>query len=362
MQRKQMMGLAFFVALMVIGSLSEPVIGWYFHSVHGSFDALPGKWKVIAIGMMPIALIAVAVGWLYIEVWRARSWIGVPGKILSAKAVQREVERSSSSSNDQDYEIRNFAEITYAYEAGGRKLTGSRLSVGADHGNTNVAENLAKYKAGTHVTVYYDPRKPEKAVIERDLPAGVFGFGIKLVLGLIALLFAVAFGADLVKQILRGQLPEPKNASIVTALSLFSALIALFGYGLKRQAAAADGWNATKGRVVSSEAERFTAGSDRISAPVRTLVRQRVIYAYKVAGVDYSSDRVRFGARTASSVAGLEQAVVKRYPLGAGVTVYYYPANPSQAVLERGVRLLGLVWASAALFAVIAVWISGVLV
>jgi hypothetical protein len=366
MQRNQMMGLAAFVALLVLAAISERFIlssltGGQFGSFHGMFDALPGKWKVIAIGMMPITLIAGAVGFLYFKMVRARSWIGVPGKIVSAKSVQRKVERSLSSSNDQDSEMRNFAVVTYAYEAGGRKLTGSRLSIGADLGNVEVAEKLAKYKTGTLVTVYYDPRKPENAVIERDLPAGVFGFGVKLVAGLIALLFAVVFGADLVRQIVRGQLPEPQNALIVTALALFSAVIALFGVALKRQAAAADGWKETKGRVVSSETERFVAGSDRISAPTRHLLRQRVIYAYKVAGVDYSSDRVAFGARTASSIAGLEQAIVKRYPLGAGVTVYYDPANPSQAILERGVRKLWLVWASAALFAVIAVAISGVL-
>lgn len=366
MPRNQMVGLAAFVTVLFLASISERYIlsaltGGQFGSLHALFDAAPGKWKVIAIGMMPIALIAVAIGAKSVETLLARSWIGVPGKIVSAKSVQRRVKRSVSSANDEDSEMRNFAQIIYTYVVAGRTWRGERLSIGADLGNFEVAEKLKRYQTGTHVTVYYDPRKPENAVIERDPPAGVIRFGIGLVVGLTALLFAVVFGADLARHVLRGQLAHPQNASIVTALLLFSAVIALFGYALKRQAAAADGWKETKGRVVSSEAERFVAGAERMSAPERSLVRQRVIYAYKVAGVDYSSDRVSFGARTASSLAGLEQGIVKRYPLGAGVTVYYDPANPSQAVLERGVRMLWLVWASAALFAGMAVAISGAL-
>ena len=366
MQRNQMIGAAAVVAVLFLASIGERFImsaltGGQAGSLHGWFDGLPGKWKVIAIFMMPIALIAGAVAVKYIEMRRARSWIGVPGKIISAKSVQRKVERSLSSSNDQDFEMRNFAEISYAYSAGGRKLSGSRLSIGADLGNSGVAEKLARYKPGANVTVYYDPAKPESAVIERDLPEGTFRFGVWLVVALTVILFAVVFGADLVSQILRGQLPNPRNASIVTALALFSAVIALFGFGLKRQAAAADGWAQTKGRVVTSKTEQFVAGVDRISAPRRNLLRQRVIYAYTVAGVGYSSDRVSFGARTASSMPGMEQAIVRRYPVGTAVTVYYDPANPSQAVLDRGVRKLWLVWASAALFAVMAVAISGVL-
>lgn len=359
MQRNQTWVAVGLVLLVFAGSMGQHFLAVKVAPLHAWFDALPGKWKVIVIGMMPIALIAVAVGVKYIEMVRARSWVSVPGKIVSAKSVQRKVARSLSSANDEDGEMRNFAEIIYAYEVAGRKLRGERLSIGADLGNSEVAEKLKRYKPGMAVTVHYDPRKPENAVIERDLPDGMFKAGAGIVAGLTALLFAVVLGADLAAKILKGQLPNPGNAPIVTALGLFSAAIVLFGFALKRQAAAADGWLQTKGRILASETEAFRAGVERISTPSRTLHRQRVTYGYDVAGVSYSSDQVSMGARTSSSVGAMEQSIVRRYPVGKTVTVYYDPVNPSQAVLERGARLIWLVWVSAALFAVLAVALSG---
>ena len=347
------------VLLVFAGATGQHFFALTLAPLHAWFDALPGKWKVILIGMMPIALIAVAVGVKYIEMVRARSWVAVPGKIVSAKSVQRKVARSLSNSNDEDYEMRNFADIIYAYEVDGRKLRGERLSIGSDLGNSEVAEKLKRYKPGMAVTVYYNPRQPERAVIERDLTDGSFRMGIGIIAGLTAVLFTVVFGADFAAQVLRGQLPNPRNAPIVIGLAMFAATIALFGIALKRQAAAADRWLQTSGRILASETEAFQSGVERISTPSRTLHRQRVTYGYAVAGVSYSSDRVSMGARTSSSVGAVEQAIVRRYPVGKTVTVHYDPTNPSQAVLERGVRLIWLVWASAALCAGLAVVQSG---
>ena len=358
MQRNQVWAAVGVAALVVLFAIGEHSLAVMFAPVQRWVEALPGTWKVIGIFMMPILVIALAMvvkGW---ETWRARSWLAAPGKIVSAKSVQRKVARSLSSQNDDDYEMRNFAEIVYAYEVGGRALKGQRLSIGSDLGNFEVAEKLKRYKPGTAVTVYYDPRKPERAVIERDAPEGLWKVGAGIIGGLTALVFVVVFGASWGAQILQGQVADPRRASIVMALALFAAFIALFGWGLKRQAAQADGWKQTPGRITASDTEAFQAGRERLSTPSRTLQRQRIIYAYTVGGVNYVSDRVSMGARTSSSVAAMEQAQVRRYPVGKTVTVYYDPANPSQAVLERGVRLVWLVWGSAALFAGLAVYLA----
>lgn len=59
-----------------------------------------------------------------------------------------------------------------------------------------------------------------------------------------------------------------------------------------------------------------------------------VTYRYKVQGRDYSSERVSLA--DFSSSGGRAQGIVDRYPDGATVAVYYNPASPSEAVLERG--------------------------
>jgi hypothetical protein len=51
-------------------------------------------------------------------------------------------------------------------------------------------------------------------------------------------------------------------------------------------------------------------------------------------GRDYSSERITLA--DISSGAGRAQSIVSRYPDGAPVTVYHNPADPSDAVLERG--------------------------
>ncbi len=328
--------------------------------LHAAFESWPGKWKIVFIGMMPIGGLAVAIAVKYIQVQRARSWIGIPGKIISSKSVRRKVERSLSASNDQDHEIRNFAEITYAYKVGTQTLQGSKLSIAADLGNSEVAEKLARYKTGSKVTVYYNPAQPSEAVIERDLSEGSFKYGLLLVSGLTAVLFAAVFGAELLTNVLRRELPTPRNAPLVVFMLVFALVLARFAFVLRRQAASVSGWGHTTGAIVASEAETFDAAQARLGGPRSKLIRQRVTYRYAVAGVDYMSDRVSFGARTSSSLRALEQSIVRRYPVGASVPVFYDPANPSEAVLERGARLLWLMWGSAALFAGAAVYFAGV--
>ncbi|EJN13030.1 Protein of unknown function (DUF3592) [Bradyrhizobium sp. YR681] len=131
---------------------------------------------VYAMLLAPLALILVAA---IVKTWQARearSWPQTPGKVVTSIAELREV-RVSDDEREGGYrmESRNFANVTYEYSVGGRKLRCNRISIGEDLGNFQVAEKLAKYPAGSIVTVYYNPRHPEQAVLERDLPKGLWG-------------------------------------------------------------------------------------------------------------------------------------------------------------------------------------------
>ena len=66
-------------------------------------------------------------------------------------------------------------------------MRNNRVSIGEDLGNFGVEETIANYPVGKIVTVYYNPRMPREAVLERDAPAGVFRVMIYLILGALAL-------------------------------------------------------------------------------------------------------------------------------------------------------------------------------
>jgi hypothetical protein len=57
-----------------------------------------------------------------------------------------------------------------------------------------------------------------------------------------------------------------------------------------------------------------------------------VTYTYQVAGQQYQSQRIYFGSEVGGSAM---TGVVKKYPVGAQVPVYYNPENPADAVLEQ---------------------------
>lgn len=58
-------------------------------------------------------------------------------------------------------------------------------------------------------------------------------------------------------------------------------------------------------------------------------------YRYQVQGVDFESNRYAFGAGTASDGYNRSAALVRRYPAGAHLPVFYDPAKPAEAVVDR---------------------------
>ena len=326
------------------------------------------KWTIFLMFVGPIAgVLIVATLVKYIEVRRARSWLGVPGRIVSGKAVFRPVRRLGADSQEEgeDTEPRNFADFVYEFEVAGKRREGTRISIAEDLGNGDVAGELKRYPPGKRVTVYYNPKNMDQCVIERDMPGNAFQAMGWLIAALIACSVLAVTGVDWFAQLVSGQIPNPKNMPFVVGFSLFALFTALIGRGISKQAGATKGWAQTTGRIVSSETEKFRArtgtsgSSSKVAAgPYRTHYRQRVNYAYQVGGNDYASDRVAFGGRTSGTIASLESASVKRYQAGSKVTVYYDPANPTQAVLERDAKHMWLLWVCVALFVAAAAWFA----
>jgi hypothetical protein len=91
----------------------------------------------------------------------------------------------------------------------------------------------------------------------------------------------------------------------------------------------AQAWPSTSGTVLMSTIQVRRTGRSRSEIPV-------VVYQYQVGGQMYQGQVIRAGDQFGTiRVMGQAQATVARYPVGAAVTVYYDPANPANAALER---------------------------
>lgn len=191
-------------------------------------------WILLMFGGPLVGLLVVATIAKYIDVWRAKSWLTVPGRVVSSKSVNRKVPRPGV---DNGMEVRNFAAVTYEFKLDGKKRTGSRVSIGEDLGNVAVEETLIRYPTGKDVTVFYNPDNPEQAVLERDPPKNFFQITVLLIAGLTAGGIVAVDGLSGIEKFLERTLANPKNAPFVIGFSFFAMCCGLMAWGLSKQAA-----------------------------------------------------------------------------------------------------------------------------
>jgi hypothetical protein len=115
--------------------------------------------------------------------------------------------------------------------------------------------------------------------------------------------------------------------TIFGSMFFFDAIFIGIIVAVRRKVAQAAGWPSTLGTVTFStiEMRRGSKGGSTAYPVVR--------YSYQVNGQPYQSTKVMPGPDVGGTGA---HKVVQRYPAGAQVMVYYNPANPSEALLERG--------------------------
>lgn len=117
--------------------------------------------------------------------------------------------------------------------------------------------------------------------------------------------------------------------SILPFVAIFGGLFWLIKRGGDQSKAlnqAAQSWASTTGQIVKSRVE--VSGGDHTS------VSPRIEYTYEVNGVAYQNSMIQAGSPTLIVMRNAYDTV-DRYPVGASVTVYYNPASPAQAALER---------------------------
>lgn len=111
----------------------------------------------------------------------------------------------------------------------------------------------------------------------------------------------------------------------------------------RKKAEASQSWPTTQGQVTfTNVVEKTRTDSD---GDTSTSYEPVIKYSYVAAGQEYTSDKVSFGFRQGYNSYGKAYRALGSYSAGVPVTVYYDPANPTDAVLERkvGSKMLTLV-------------------
>lgn len=300
---------------------------------------MDGIWIVYLVLAAFPALIVFAAIYKYIEVSEAARWPSAPGRVVVSKSETRPVK---TGPNSTDTEPRNFAKIVYEYTVAGRKHRHDRVSIGENLGNFEVAETIARYPVGTAVTVYYKPTEPSKAVIERDVPPGMWKGVTYLVLGMVAVIvgFTVGFGkiGDFMVSVVR----DPAEAPFVTACVCFAILAALVIYAIQRHVGRMTQWPTARGRIEFNGVRQFEKLDDD-GRRWRTWHRVDVQYSYDVNGVSYTGDRTGTTGR-ASTTTPWVLGRGAPYAVGDAVDIHYNPESPTESILNPRTGPLLLLW------------------
>lgn len=288
-------------------------------------------------------MIAFAAIYKYFEVLQASRWPSVPGRIVVSTPEARPV--SSGGPRSDDTELRNLAKVVFEYKVATRTCRGDRVSISEDLGNDEVAETLARYPVGRDVTVYYNPNRRDQALLEREVPQGLWKGAVYVVFGMIAFIVAAVFGFKKLGALVESIVPNTAHAPFVAACVGFALLAALLLLGFQRAAARTRVWPTVAGQIASSGVHEFhDLEQNQQASRWQALYRPEVTYSYELAGVRYTGDKVNMGGTVSASTDALARRVAAKYPVGVAVEVHYNPANPADSVLEPRATVLWLFW------------------
>ncbi len=302
-------------------------------------------WFVYLMLLGPLLLVLGAAVYKSLQVRAAREWPEAAGKVVVSEAEVRET-RVIDSDREQGHrtEQRNYANIVYEYSVAGQKLRNNRVSIGEDLGNFQVAETIAKYPVGAIVTVYYNPLHPKEAVLERDLPKGLWGclgIGTAVVL---AIVFGSAFGLNKLSEFVSAHLADPKVSPLVIAFGAFGFVIALFALAFQRQAQLASKWPVVTGTIKLSGLEQYRAARTDDGQRGQVMYQRKVSYTYTYEKQSYTSVHASLASNVASSSDWLTRILTPPHQDGAQVKVWVNPANPSEATLEPRAPFAWFLW------------------
>jgi hypothetical protein len=141
---------------------------------------------LLAVGVFCVLLLGVITA-VITSSMKKQSYAHDHFKQVSAQVVESHTERHrksdrsrnnnatitiSNSTNDPNYSY--SAVITYRYSIGGQSYTSSRYSYAGSGGSgyqTDAQNMVSQHPAGAQVTAWYNPDKPDEAVIDNSEPS-----------------------------------------------------------------------------------------------------------------------------------------------------------------------------------------------
>lgn len=302
-------------------------------------------WFVYAMLLAPLGLILVAAAYKTLQVRAAREWPSTPGRVVISNSELREVRVIDRDREDNHrIEQRNFANVVYEYSVAGKKLRNNRVSIGEDRGNFQVAETIAKYPAGAIVMVYYNPLHSNEAVLERDLPQGLWGcLGIGTAI-IVAVVFGSAIGIKRISEFVGSRLTNPQMSVPVMALMGFGLVAALFALVLSRQSALAKTWPVVPGTIKLSGLDEYHAAPDDSGRRGQTMYERKVSFSYRFKDIAYTGVHSSFSSNSKTTSPWVLRLWGMDFQDGASVKVWVNPVNPSEATLNPNVPFGWLLW------------------
>jgi hypothetical protein len=119
----------------------------------GSYVAVTG----IAIG--------VSQGWPAYRGAQNNGWPHVDGRITASNVADYYVLLSRGATHTW------APQITYEYVVSGQAFTSTTIAYGKSYSHKRAVEYAARFHAGATIPVYYDPKVPSRAVLERGANA-----------------------------------------------------------------------------------------------------------------------------------------------------------------------------------------------
>jgi len=122
----------------------------------------------------------------------------------------------------------------------------------------------------------------------------------------------------------------------VIVLTLVGATMTILGVRGLILAHASKSWPTVQGKITESFVERSRGRSN--SGKSTSSYHLRIRYAFTVDGTPHTGDRAGYGDHIGRENASHANRIVRRFPKGKEVTVYYQAGNPRECLLEPGVK------------------------
>jgi hypothetical protein len=269
---------------------------------------------------------------------QTRRWLATPCTILDSRGQPPE-------GTDHDYSFL----VRYEYAVDGERYESDtfRRGYGGSDDYSEIQRLIMQYPPGAAATCYIDPQQPSQAVLQHNSRWELLFVPLPLIfvaVGVGGLIFTWRGGSQPPATVPLAKTASTKNTGcIVPFICLFVMLLGgVMTYMLLvrpvARVAAAGGWIQVPCTIVNSRVLTHR-GDDSTTYSVD------IFYRYEIDGREYHANRYDFVVGSSSGYSG-KQEIANRYPPGTEALCYVNPADPAEAVLERGftgTMLFGLI-------------------